>query len=107
MNEMYSLPSDWMIIARKDWNRIHRMLEYDDAEASAVFLQQALEKYLKAAKYKPELENFRALCERVSGYYFVERYPPLCTSDLMSEDITNDLTVAKKFVKMMFPLEKI
>ncbi len=129
MNEMYSLPSDWMIIARKDWNRIHRMLEYDDAEASAVFLQQALEKYLKAfllqhgwklrkiheldalldeaAKYKPELENFRDLCERVSAYYFVERYPPLGASDLRSEDITNDLTVAKKFVKMMFPLEKL
>jgi HEPN domain-containing protein len=86
MNEMYSLPSDWMIIARKDWNRIHRMLEYDDAEASAVFLQQALEKYLKAfllqhgwklrkiheldalldeaEKYKPELENLQILTRK-------------------------------------------
>ena len=78
MNEMYSLPSDWMIIARKDWNRIHRMLEYDDAEASAVFRQQALEKY-----------------------------PPLGTFDLMSEDIKKDLTEAKKFVITMFPLEKL
>ncbi len=129
MNEIYSLPSDWMIIARKDWNRIHRMLEYDDVEASAVFLQQALEKYLKAfllqhgwklrkiheldalldeaAKYKPELENFRDLCERVSGYYFAERYPPLGAFDLISEDIKKDLTEAKKFVITMFPLEKL
>lgn len=129
MNEMYSLPSDWMSIARKDWNRIHRMLEYDDVEASAVFLQQALEKYLKAfllqhgwklrkiheldallddaAKHNNELENYRDLCERVSGYYFTERYPPLGVFDLTSEDIKNDLIIAKKFIKAMFPYEKI
>ncbi|MDP2841808.1 MAG: HEPN domain-containing protein [Candidatus Methanoperedens sp.] len=124
-----SLPSDWMSIARKDWNRMHHMLDYDDVEASAVFLQQALEKYLKAfllqhgwklrkiheldallddaAKYNPALENYRDLCERVSGYYFVERYPPLGTFDIRSEDIKKHLSEAKKFVKAMFPYEKL
>ena len=107
MNKMEA--SDWMIIARKDWNRIHHMLEYDDFEASGLFLQQSLEKYIKAflfqhgwklrkiheldalldeaVKYKPNLENFRDLCERVSGYYLAERYPPLGYLDIRYEDI--------------------
>ncbi|NJD75518.1 MAG: HEPN domain-containing protein [Candidatus Methanoperedens sp.] len=95
MNEQQdSLLSEWLDVARKDWNRIHRMLEYDDAVASALFLQQSLEKYLKAfliqhgwklrkiheldalldnaVKYNPELEYYRDLCERVSGYYFTD-----------------------------------
>ena len=126
---MNSLPSDWMIIARKDWNRIFHMLDYDDVEASGVFLQQSLEKYLKAfllqhgwklrkiheldallddaVRYNPELENYRDLCERVSGYYLAERYPPLGDFGLRSEDIEKDLNEARKFVITMFPLEKL
>jgi HEPN domain-containing protein len=53
------------------------------------------------------LEDFRDLCERVSGYYFAERYPPLGASNLTSEDIKRDLSEAKKFVKSMFPKEKL
>ncbi len=123
------LPSEWLSIARKDWARIHLMLENDDADAAALFLQQSMEKYLKAfllehgwklrkiheldallddaAKYKSELENFRDLCERVSGYYFAERYPPLGELDLISEDVQKGLIEAKKFVKTMFPSEKL
>lgn len=124
-----SLPADWMNIAKKDWVRIHHMLEYDDVEAAGLFLQQSLEKYLKAfllqhgwklrkiheldallddaARNNPELENFRDLCERVSGYYFAERYPPLGASNLTSENIMMDLKEAKKFAKSMFPKEKL
>ncbi len=127
MNKMEA--SDWLIIARKDWNRIHHMLEYDDFEASGLFLQQSLEKYIKAflfqhgwklrkiheldalldvaIKYNPNLENFRDLCERVSGYYLAERYPPLGSLDLRYEDIEKGLSDAKKFIKAMFPNEKL
>ncbi len=72
------LPSDWMKIAKKDWVRIHHMLEYDDVEASGLFLQQSLEKY-----------------------------PPLGASNLTSEDIKRDLSEAIRFVKAMFPNEKL
>jgi hypothetical protein len=34
-----SLPSEWISIARKDWKRIHRMLQYGDFEACGLFLQ--------------------------------------------------------------------
>lgn len=124
-----SIPDEWIRIAQKDWKRIERNLRDRDIEAAAFFLQQSLEKYLKAflikhkwklrkiheldalldeaARYKTGLEKFRDLCERVSGYYFAERYPPLGAFGLTSEDIKKDLKEARKFVRMMFPDEKV
>lgn len=121
------VPSDWLKIAQKDWTRLHYMLEKEDAEASGFFLQQALEKYLKAfllrrgwslrkiheldallddaIKYNPDLKNFYSLCERVSGYYFADRYPPLGTAELNCKDIEKDIQEAKDFIKKMFPEE--
>ncbi len=79
-NSLY--PPDWLKYARKDWRRIFIMLKENDMEAAAFFLQQALEKYIKAfllqsgwalkkihdldallddaVKYKPSLESSRA-----------------------------------------------
>ncbi len=42
-------PEDWRRVARQDWHRIHVMLKDGDAEGAGLFLQQALEKYLKAS----------------------------------------------------------
>jgi HEPN domain-containing protein len=128
-NAESSAANDWLVIARKDWKRIERNLKARDVEASAFFLQQSLEKYLKAfllgrkwqlrkvheldalldeaAKHEPDLLKFRDLCERVSGYYFAERYPPLGTLDLTSEDLKRDLQEARSFVKAMFPGERL
>ncbi|GIV05973.1 MAG: hypothetical protein KatS3mg016_1548 [Fimbriimonadales bacterium] len=38
----------WLSVARHDWNRIHRNLSEEDYSAAGFFLQQSLEKYLKA-----------------------------------------------------------
>jgi HEPN domain-containing protein len=103
------------------------MLEKGDAEASGFFLQQSLEKYLKAfllqhgwrlrklheldallddaVKHAPDLENFRDLCERISGYYFADRYPPLGVLELTCADIKEDLIEAERFILTMFPAE--
>ena len=43
-----SYPPDWRMGAAKDWHRIGVMLRDGDPEAAAFFLQQCLEKYLKA-----------------------------------------------------------
>jgi HEPN domain-containing protein len=124
-----SVSNEWKAIARRDWSRVRRNLRDQDIEAAAFFLQQSLEKYLKAfllmhkwklrkihdldalldeaVKHHAGLERFRDLCERLSGYYFAERYPPLGALDITSEDIRKDITEAKKFVKMLFPKEKI
>ena len=39
---------DWLKIARRDWHRIHVLLNDGDADGAGFFLQQATEKYLKA-----------------------------------------------------------
>ena len=117
------LPVDWRRVARKDWERMELHLSVDDAEAAGYFLQQSLEKYLKsfllqhgwqlrkihalhdllsdAVVYSPELEDFRKLCERVSGYYFIQRYPPLVSSVLTCNDVQKDAEEAKGFVKSL------
>lgn len=121
-------PEEWKKVARKDWSRIKRNLESNDAEAAGFFLQQSLEKYLKAFLlqhgwklrkihtlhtllndanvYNPELEPFRALCQKVSGYYIIDRYPLFATSGLTPEDIEKDLCEAREFIKAMFPREE-
>ncbi len=124
-----SVADEWVQIARKDWRRAERNLRDRDVEAAGFFLQQSLEKYLKAfllkqnwklrkiheldalldeaAKFQQELETYRDLCERVSGYYFAERYPPLGDFELSVADIRKDLKEAREFVKLMFPRERL
>jgi HEPN domain-containing protein len=123
-----SVADQWVQIARKDWRRAERNLKHRDSEAAGFFLQQSLEKYFKAfllkhswklrkiheldalldeaAKFQPDLESYRDLCERVSGYYMAERYPPLCDFELSVADVRRDLKEAREFVKLMFPGEK-
>jgi HEPN domain-containing protein len=124
-NSLY--PEDWKSVAKKDFDRVCRNLNEDDVEAAAFFLQQALEKYLKAfllergwelkkihtlstlldyaVEYTPHLEKFRDLCDRASDYYFTERYPQLVPSELTSEDIERDFQEAEEFIKAMFEEE--
>ena len=115
---------DWKTVARKDWHRIERNLKEGDAEAAGFFLQQALEKYLKAfllgrgwrlekihtlptlldyaVKYNSNLEGFRVLCDRATDHYFTERYPQLVSSGVTCEDIEKDMKEAKEFIMAMF-----
>ena len=103
-NSLY--PDDWKNSARRDWRRMSVLLHDGDSEGTAFFLQQSLEKYLKAflighgwklrklhnldtlldhaIGHDAALETFMNLCERVSGHYFAERYPMLLPSDLSS-----------------------
>jgi len=105
------------------------MLNDNDIEGAAFFIQQALEKYLKtfmlqqgwflrkihdldallddATKYNPSLESFRRFCKRVSGYYLIERYPAPTLLDLNRMETERDIKEAKGFVLMMFPGEEL
>jgi len=95
-----------------------------DAQAAGFFLQQSLEKYLKAfllqrgwrlrkihelhallddaIRHAASLEEFYSLCERVSGYYTGDRYPPLSLMDLTCEDVQKDAEAAKPFILALF-----
>lgn len=116
-------PHDWRAVADKDLKRVGRNLRAGDVEAAAFFLQQSLEKHLKAylldhdwrlqrihtlttlldfaVERRPELESFRGLCERVTGYYFTERYPQLLPSRLTAKDVERDLAEAETFIQAL------
>ena len=131
MNQYENPPKldEWKKIARMDWERIKRNLRDKDAVVAGFFLQQCIEKFIKAflilhgcklrkihkldtlldeaIKYCPELKSFYDLCERVSTYYIADRYPPFGTFEYTCEDIQNDLKEAETFIKILFPDEEL
>lgn len=120
---------DWLKVARQDWHRIFVMLADDDGEGAGLFLQQALEKYLKAfllkegwklkkihtlqsllddaATFGPRLVQFRPICERVSGFYIVERYPSLGGEELESSAVQRELPQARALIQALFSEEPL
>lgn len=105
------------------------MLDQQDPAAAGFFLQQSLEKYLKAylisrgwglrktheldrlldasIEYAPELAKFRPLCERVSTYYVVERYPGVVGGGPDADQLQHDLQEAGALVGALFPDEQL
>ncbi len=101
---------EWYEKAERDLRRIRVLLEDGDAEGAAFFLQQALEKFLKAFliyhgwrlqrthelvelldeafKYDPALARYLPLCRDVQKYYTDSRYPskvPIREADVRAE----------------------
>ncbi len=109
-------PPDWIRVAEQDWQRIQVRLDLGDTEDAAFHLQQALEKFLKAfllsrgwklkkihavdtllksaLPFKPDLERFLDLCERMEGYYFLDRYPLSLDAGTTSDEIRQDFEAA-------------
>ncbi len=120
-------PDDWRRVARHDWHRIHVLLRDSDPEGAGYFLQQSLEKYLKAyllgtgwklkkvhtlpslldeaGEQLQPLSRFRPLCERVTGFYITERYPQLGSTGLDLQDIRRELPEARELIHSLFPDE--
>jgi len=100
---------DWLRIAEKDLKRVERMLATGDPEAAGFYLQQAMERFLKAfllsrgwglkrihdleallnqaLAYDASLEEFRLACQKITGFYFVERYPFIAEAGPTEEDV--------------------
>lgn len=120
----------WRRIARQDWQRLHLLLNAGDGPGAGLFLQQALEKFLKgyligrgwqlrktheldrlldaADTYDPALLAFRPLCARVSTYHLVERYPTAAAGGGPTEaQIRLDLDEARRLVVALFPDEQL
>ena len=112
-------PKDWIKKADKDFERVKERID-SDVEDAAFHLQQAVEKYLKAylllkgwklkkihdlealldeaVKYNTGFEKFRKLCQRITGYYLIERYPFIL--ELPSkQEVKSELTQAKRLSK--------
>ncbi len=107
---------------------MHVMLADGDADGAGFFLQQALEKYLKAfllshgwklkkvhtlqslldeATAFAPVASLRSVCERVSGFYIGERYPSVGAEGLQLEDIRRELPEAWLLITKLFPDERL
>jgi HEPN domain-containing protein len=125
-----SVSQSWRRVARRDWRRLHVLLDAGDGPGAGIFLQQALEKFLEgyllergwplrktheldrlldaAVDVDASLAPFRPLCERVSGYYLVERYPGSDDGGPDAAQIRLDLEETKRLVAALYtdePLE--
>lgn len=114
-------PADWVRIAEKDLGRVDRLLDENDPELAGFCLQQAVEKFLKAfllskgwrlrrihnldtllddaITYDASLEKFRSVCQKISAFYFLERYPFLIETGITNEDVRASLDEAKELVE--------
>ena len=114
-------PADWVRIAEKDLRRVDRLLDKHDPELAGFCLQQAVEKFLKAfllskgwrlrrihnldallddaITYDASLEEFRSVCQKISAFYFVERYPFLVETGITEQDVRASFEEVTDLVK--------
>ena len=92
------LPDDWRRRGDADLSAAEILLENEgDTQVAAALVQQGVEKHLKAwllargwrlvkvhdlqrllddaVSYEPSLEDYYGLCEGLTAFYFVDRYP--------------------------------
>ena len=116
-------PADWLRIAERDLGRVAHLLDVPDPEAAGFFLQQAIEKFLKAfllskgwklerihdleallnaaLTFDPSVEPFRPVCQKVTGFYLVERYPLIVDTGLTEGDVRDSLTQAMPLIEKL------
>jgi len=116
-------PRDWLRIAEKDLGRAQHLLDFGDPEAAGFYLQQAVEKLLKAfllfkgwslkrihdlevllndaLTYDPSLEEFRSLCQKVTAFYLVQRYPLSVEPSITQDDVQQSLSQTERLVRKL------
>jgi HEPN domain-containing protein len=116
-------PVDWLRIAEKDLGRVGYLLDVQDFEAAGFYLQQAVEKFLKAfllskgwelqrihdletllnvaLAYDPSLEPFRSACQKITGFYMVERYPFITETGLIEDDVRASLKQVEGLIEKL------
>jgi HEPN domain-containing protein len=116
-------PADWLRVAEKDLGRVAHLLAAEDPEAAGFYLQQAVEKFLKAfllskgwklerihdleallnaaLAHDPSLEQFRPACQKITGFYLVERYPFITEAGLTQKDVRDSLAQVKELIEKL------
>lgn len=115
-----SYPADWLRIAEKDWSRVSHLLDIRDPEAAGFYLQQSVEKFMKAflltkgwklqkihdlekllndaLTYNTAIEIYRPICQKISAFYFIDRYPFVTDVFLTEDDIRSSLPEVERFI---------
>lgn len=116
-------PKDWLSLAEKDLARVKRSLRDKDPELAGFCLQQAVEKFLKAfllskgwklrrihdleallddaMAHDTSLDQFRNVCQKITNYYVVERYPLAVETDLTEEQVRASLEAAERLIERL------
>jgi HEPN domain-containing protein len=125
-NSLY--PQDWFRIGEKDLKRAEHLLNINDPEGAGYHLQQAVEKYLKgfllskgwklkrihdlevllndALKYEKTFDAYRTLCQKITGYYVIDRYPLPSAATLTREEVQESVIEAEKLIQRLKGLTK-
>jgi HEPN domain-containing protein len=92
-------PGDWLEIAEKDLKRLHRALRAQYPDQAGFYLQQTVEKFLKAfllsrgatlrrihildillaeaIPHEPTFIQYQLVCQKITAFYMLDRYPIL------------------------------
>jgi HEPN domain-containing protein len=119
-NDESGHPEDWFRIGDKEIKRAQYLLDGDDLDGAAFNIQQALEKYLKgfllsqgwelrrihnletlineAAGYDSSFDQYRNDCQKITKYYFIERYPLMLSLDLTEDEVRDSLQRAEEII---------
>ena len=111
--EESSYPPDWVRIAEEDFRLVARSLEIREPRVAAFYLQQAVEKFLKAfllsngrrlnrihdldrllndaVEFDPALNEYRQSVQRITDYYVAQRYPFAAQASLTVDDVRDSL----------------
>ena len=104
-------PEDWLEIAEKDLKRLRRALRAHDPDQAGFYLQQTVEKFLKAfllshgatlrrihildvllteaISYEPTFARYQLVCQKITAFYMLDRYPTLADGGT-TEEIVRD-----------------
>ncbi|MCL5270932.1 MAG: HEPN domain-containing protein [bacterium] len=108
-HEKEALTAEWLRIADEDMERSEIMLSHHNPVGAGFYLQQAVEKYLKAllilygwtlrkthdlpvlltelGNYDRGYDSYLDICEEISQLYWAERYPPFARMAPTEADI--------------------
>ena len=118
-----SYPPDWLRIAERDWSRVTMLLDEGDVELAGFCLQQAMEKFLKAfllshgwklrrihsldsllddaITFDSMLEKYRDMCQKITAFYFAERYPFTADYRLEQEHVRGAFDQVKELIEKL------
>jgi len=114
------LPDDWYARGEADLSAAEILLKNrGDVQVAAALVQQGLEKHLKgwllskgwtlvrihdlqrllddAVAFEPGLTKYYGLCEKLTAFYFIDRYP-FVVKPPKTAAVRNALTKAREFV---------
>ena len=116
-------PADWLWVADRDLRRVTDMLKADDPGAAGLFLQQAIEKFLKAfllsrgwklrrihslsallddaVIHDASLEEFRGACQEITAFYFVERYPFVVDAGPTKQEVRTSVNQVRGLIQRL------